>query len=163
MKDCSALVPKMCHRLIEARFVIAPVVAVLMLGGGCASSRMTADGRRAENIPLRSMAHNTHSPELGHVYVHKGGRTMQIVQALDGGVLVHPVVGTMELEWRGMAAVNDKMTIFIETPRNYVDDEYLQEGLYEYVGTYTYTSVRNARATVRRFREVKQATDSSSN
>ena len=163
MKDRSALVHKMCHRLIEARFVIAPVVAVLMLGGGCASSRMTADGRRAENIPLRSMAHNTRSPELGHVYVHKGGRTMQVIQSLDGGVLVRPVVGTMELEWRGMDAVNDKMTIFIETPRTYVDDEYLKEGLYEYVGTYKYTSVHNARATVRRFREVKQATDSSLN
>ena len=32
MKDRSALVYKMYHRLIEARFVIAPVVAALMVG-----------------------------------------------------------------------------------------------------------------------------------
>lgn len=105
------------------------------------------------------MAHNTRSPEVGHVYVHKGGRTMKVIQALEGGVLVHPVVGTMEFEWRGLDAVNDKMTIYVETQRKYVDDEYLKKGLYEYVGNYTYTSVHNVRATVRRFREVKSATE----
>ena len=36
---------------------------------------------------------------------------MKVIQALEGGVLARPVVGKMELGWRGQDAVNDKMTI----------------------------------------------------
>ena len=36
---------------------------------------------------------------------------MKVIQALEGGVLARPVVGKMELGWRGQYAVNDKMTI----------------------------------------------------
>lgn len=141
----------------------ALVLAVLMTCGGCAASRVTADGRRVENASLRAMAHNTRSPEIGKVYVHKGGRSMKVIQVLEKGVLVRPVVGDSELEWRGMAAVHDKMTIYVETPQTYFDDEFLRAGLYEFVGRYTYTSVRDARRTVRRFREVKAAQERPSN
>lgn len=84
---------------------------------------------------------------------------MKVVQSLEKGVLVRPVVGEMELEWRGVAAINDKMAIYVETPQKYVDDEFLKAGLYEYVGRYTYTAVHNVRATVRWFREVESATE----
>ncbi len=105
------------------------------------------------------MSHNTHSPEVGKIYVHKGGRTMNVIQTLEEGVLVHPVVGEMEFEWRGMATVNDKMTIYVETSQKYLDDEFLKVGLYEYVGRYTYTVIHDVRRTVRWFREVKSATE----
>lgn len=137
--------------------VFAFVSAVVMVCGGCASSRMTADGRRVERASLRSMSHNTRSPEHGKVYVHKGGRGMKVIQALEGGVLARPVVSKMELGWRGQDAVNDKMTIYVETSQKYLDDEFLKAGLYEYVGRYTYTAVHDVRRTVRWFREVESA------
>lgn len=84
---------------------------------------------------------------------------MKVIQALEGGVLAHPVVSEMELGWRGQDAVNDKMTIYVETSQKYLDDEFLKAGLYEYVGRYTYTSVHDVRRTVRWFREVKPATE----
>ncbi len=84
---------------------------------------------------------------------------MRVVQSLENGVLVCPVVGVMELEWRGLAAVNEKMTIYIETSKDYVDGEFLKAGFYEYVGRYTYTAVHDVRTTVRRFREVNAAED----
>lgn len=84
---------------------------------------------------------------------------MKVIQALEEGVLVRPVVGNMELEWRGLSAVNDKMTIYVETSQKYLDDEFLKAGLYEYVGRYTYTAIHDVRRTVRWFREVKSATE----
>ena len=84
---------------------------------------------------------------------------MKVIQSLEGGVLVHPAAGKMELEWRGVAAINDKMTIYVETAHEYVDDEFLKAGLYEYVGRYAYASVRDVRRTVRWFREVKSAAE----
>lgn len=82
---------------------------------------------------------------------------MKVIQALEGGVLARPVVGKMELGWRGQDAVNDKMTIYVETSQKYLDDEFLKAGLYEYVGRYTYTAVHDVRRTVRWFREVESA------
>ena len=72
---------------------------------------------------------------------------MKVIQALEGGVLAHPVVSEMELGWRGQDAVNDKMTIYVETSQKYLDDEFLKAGLYD------------VRRTVRWFREVKPATE----
>ena len=82
---------------------------------------------------------------------------MKVIQALEGGVLARPVVGKMELGWRGQDAVNDKMTIYVETSQKYLDDEFLKAGLYEYVGRYTHTAVHDVRRTVRWFREVESA------
>lgn len=82
---------------------------------------------------------------------------MKVIQALEGGVLARPVVGKMELGWRGQDAVNDKMTIYVETSQKYLVDEFLKAGLYEYVGRYTYTAVHDVRRTVRWFREVESA------
>lgn len=82
---------------------------------------------------------------------------MKVIQALEGGVLARPVVSKMELGWRGQNAVNDKMTIYVETSQKYLDDEFLKAGLYEYVGRYTYTAVHDVRRTVRWFREVESA------
>ncbi len=82
---------------------------------------------------------------------------MKVIQALEGGVLARPVVSKMELGWRGQDAVNDKMTIYVETSQKYLDDEFLKAGLYEYVGRYTYTAVHDVRRTVRWFREVESA------
>lgn len=140
-----------------ASYSLLLVVVLQSVCAGCASPRMTADGRQAKNVALRTMAHNTRTPTEGDVYIHKGGRTMLVIQSLEDGVLVHPVVGETEFEFRGMAAVDEKMTIYIETPRKYVDNEYLKAGLYEYVGSYVYTGVHDVRKTVRKFREVKEA------
>lgn len=127
--------------------------------GGCRSTYVAADGRIAENIALRAMAHNTRSPETGKIYVHKGGGGLKVIQALKGGVLVRPMVGNPELYFRGLSSYHEKMTIYIETPNSYIDDEYLRKGLYEYVGHYTYTAVDGARTTVRKFREVPMRTN----
>ena len=56
--------------------------------------------------------------------------------------------------WFCMRLYDEKMTIYVETSQDYIDNEYLRKGLYEYVGHYTYTAVSGAIATVRRFREV---------
>lgn len=134
--------------------IILTVIAVAVASAGCRSVRVAEDGRVAESMPLRAVAHNTRSPEMGKIYTHDGGRSMKVIQALKGGVLVRPVVGDFELEFRGRSAIDEKMTIYIETSCDYVDDEYLRRGLFEYNGRYTYTSVSGANVTVRSFREV---------
>lgn len=134
--------------------ILLTTIALVLAAAGCRSVPTAADGREAENIPLRAMAHNTRSPEMGKIYVHKGGRSLKVIQALKDGVLVHPMVGNTEFGFRGFAAFDEKMTIYVETSQDYIDNEYLRKGLYEYVGHYTYTAVSGAIATVRRFREV---------
>lgn len=126
---------------------------------GCATSRMSADGRRAESEALRSMAHCERSPQVGKIYAHNGGKGLRVLQAVNGGVLVRPYVGEWEFEFRGPDAIAGLLTIYVETPEIYVDGEYLREGLYEFVGRYEYSAVNDRRATVRKFREVKPASE----
>lgn len=133
------------------------VVVCLILANvfvGCHTILVAEDGRRVENISLRAMSHNTRSPEIGKTYIHRGGRSMKVIQVLNGGVLVQPVVGDMEFHFRCSVVFDEKMTIYIETRQMYADDEYLRKGLFEYVGHHTYVTVNDRVATVRKFREV---------
>lgn len=120
---------------------------------------VATDGRKVEDIPLRSMAHATRTPEIGKTYIHRGRRAMRVLQKLDGGVLVRPDIGIVEAEFRGVNAFREKMTIYVETTQDYVDDEYLHKGLFEYVGKYNYVTTVGAPMTVRKFREVPHLTD----
>lgn len=90
------------------------------------------------------------------MYIHKGGRDIKVFQVVDGGVLAFPVVRGEEIYFRGGAAINERMLIYIETPDEYVDDEFLRKGLYEYVGTYKYVTTLNASKSVRYFRKVPE-------
>lgn len=92
---------------VIANYLILIMVFVLT-SIGCRSIPIAADGRKAENIPLRAMAHNTRSPELGKIYVHNGGRSLKVIQVLKGGVLVHPMVGNIEFNFRGFVAFDEK-------------------------------------------------------
>ena len=139
--------------------ITASLIFVVALLAGCASARFAADGRQAENVSLRAMAHNTRTPEVGNIYIHKGGNSMKILQIIGAGVLVYPVVGDGELEWRGHHAIDEKMVIYVTTTDKYVDDEFLREGLYEYVGPFQYVKVNGATKTVRMFRKVPEKTE----
>lgn len=139
--------------------ITASLIFVVALLAGCASARFAADGRQAENVSLRAMAHNTRTPEVGKLYIHKGGRNMRVFQAADAGAIVEAVVGEMELELSGRAAIEEKLLIYVETSDKYVDGEFLREGLYEYVGPHKYTTVMDSTKTVRGFRKVPEKTE----
>ena len=48
--------------------IILTVIAVAVASAGCRSVRVAEDGRVAESMSLRAVAHNTRSPEMGKIY-----------------------------------------------------------------------------------------------
>jgi hypothetical protein len=93
--------------------------------------------------------------KLKTCYEHGNNSLMQVLQVLDGGVLVSPGYSFWEREAIASGEILEKkLNVFIETSDSYVDGEYLRQGYYEYVGTYVYTTVKDARATVRKYRKL---------
>ena len=48
--------------------IILTVIAVAVASAGYRSVRVAEDGRVAESMSLRAVAHNTRSPEMGKIY-----------------------------------------------------------------------------------------------
>jgi len=77
-------------------------------------------------------------------------RTLKVVQVCDDCVhVVHK-------------SYNGLRVAFIPSKNDYVTGSYLRPGLYEYVGPYTYTTIKDRNGnqtpnTIRLFKEVKQA------
>ncbi len=134
--------------------ILLAIVVGLICAGCHSYPKVTDDGKPIFNVSLKAMALNTSSPVIGRVYIHRG-RTIKVHQGVDGGVLAMPVVSEWDFGWDGVDAFNKPMMIFVETDKEYVDDEYLQDGFFEYVGTYRYISVNNVERTVRKFKEAK--------
>ncbi len=90
-------------------------------------------------------------PNLGDKFVHDGSRIVvfQVLQP-EGFVLAHK-----EIDLTNAGSVLDRgLTIRVDTTDDYVTDELLRPGVYEYVGVYTYETVNKVSSTVRMFKRV---------
>lgn len=85
---------------------------------------------------LIDCTHSSFSPVIGNVYKHDG-EFLQVFQVVEDGIMV-----------RG------DLNIFVETSKQYVDDEMLSAGQYEYVGPWTYETIEKKHRTIRRFKQV---------
>ena len=78
-------------------------------------------------------------PTIGNVYNHDG-EDFEVFQVLKDGVMV--------------SGDGYKLDFVVITSKGYVDDELLRPGKYEYVGPYTYETVKKKKRTIRCFKEV---------
>ena len=79
-------------------------------------------------------------PVIGEIYLHDGKR-LEVFQVIDDGVMVRGYAGDLD--------------IVVTSGRGYVDGEMLAAGKYEYVGPYTYETIKKAMRTIRLFKEVE--------
>lgn len=96
---------------------------------------------------LFDCAHSTFRPTVGVVYLHDG-KGLRIFQSINGAVMANVDISSSK-------SIFDNLDIIIETKMSYVDHELLAPGRYEYVGPYTYETVKKQMRTIRRFRQVK--------
>ena len=127
---------------------------------GCASNYprelvRTKYGCEISHMGLWDTTKSENRPELKKAYPHGNNKLLRVFQSLENGVLVKAEMSFWEKEnFKSGQLPEGKLNIFVETSDQYVDGEYLQAGLYEYKGIYTYTTTQNARATVRKFKRL---------
>ncbi len=98
--------------------------------------------------PLFNYIHSEFHPNAGTIYRHDG-RYLKVFQVIDGAVMVSVEIGAPA--WSSFGQLN----FIVETSRKYVDGEMLAPGKYEYVGPYTYETIRKEERTIRHFKEVE--------
>ena len=94
-------------------------------------------------------------PKLKTAYPHGNNKLLRVLQSFEGGVLVSAEMDFWEREnLKSGNLPEKKLNIYVETMDSYVDGEYLLPGFYEYIGIHTYTTIQNARASVRKYRKL---------
>ena len=172
-QDCIMLLEKSRRCQIVASVLLVLVVLLLMRGCGRPNSREVGNGpdntpmpvrrdalpspssqresalrfdaeamaRKVQPFPLCAINLRFQAPAEGSVWENRSG-TVKVIQTLEDGVLAC------------FESFDDVITIKVGTSRQYADGEYLAEGYYVASGKYSYTTTRNARATVFAFEEV---------
>lgn len=162
-QDCIMLLEKSRRCQIVASVLLVLVAFLLMRGCGRSNSQDTGDGtnntsvssrgkcisrfdaeamaRKVQPFPLCAINLRFQAPAEGSVWENRSG-TVKVIQTLEDGVLAC------------FETFDDVITIKVGTSRQYADGEYLAEGYYVASGKYSYTTTKNARATVFAFEEV---------
>ena len=136
------------------------VVLLSLIFAGCVSPypreyMRTQYGCEIADMGLWDTTKSENRPELKKAYPHGNNKLLRVFQSLENGVLVKAEMSLWEKEnFKSGQLPEGKLNIFVETSDQYVDGEYLQAGLYEYKGIYTYTTTQKARATVRKFKRL---------
>ena len=99
---------------------------------------------------LYQCAHSDAHPVVKVVYKHNGN-SLQVFQVLKDGVLVTIAEPKPSYVYDNRWGLN----IFVETSDEYVDNEFLRSGFYQYTGTYSYEAVNGSNRTVRRFKQLE--------
>lgn len=86
---------------------------------------------------LIDCTHSSFRPVIGTVYEHDGHH-LRVFQVVEDGVMV-----------------SGELDIFIETSHPHVTDEFLSAGQYEYIGPWTYRTIKEKLHTIRRFKQVE--------
>ena len=103
-------------------------------------------GKSAEDL-LFNCSKSTFHPSVGKVYQHDG-RGLRVFQSINDAVMVN-----VDLSMPG--SMFDRLDMRVDTKIPYVDGEALKPGRYEYVGPYTYETIKKQNRTIRRFRQVE--------
>jgi hypothetical protein len=135
------------------------VLLVTLFVIGCSTPRKTIEVKGDCTVSDKGLFDTTGSkyiPSLKTCYEHGDNSLLKVLQVVDGGVLVSPGYSFADVGLvRSGCTVPHRSNIFIKTEEEYVDGQSLRPGYYEYIGTYTYTTVQNARATVRMYRKLR--------
>ena len=109
--------------------------------------QVAKDQENNQCLLLLDCARTDYHPVVGEIYEHDG-KYLRVFQALEDGVMVNAVAAPH-------ISVFNCIDMVIETDEDYVDNELLLPGKYEYVGPYRYETINNKKRTIRAFREVE--------
>ena len=114
----------------------------------------TADVKNAQPIKeknqrflLLDCARTDYHPVVGEIYEHDG-KCLHVFQALEDAVMVNAVNAPQISPY-------NRIDMIVVTGEDYVDDEMLLPGKYEYIGPYRYETIEKRKRTIRAFREVE--------
>lgn len=144
MKDALRTIPRkhIVILLFIALFVLFKGVSAL---SGCGGKKLAipvvtrVDKRFALYQFLDS--YSREAPMRGVAYYHQGPGILTVLQSLPGGVLATSDTRSFE-------------GVFMITSREYVDNAFLANGYYVYVGMYTYQTLQGVTKKVHCFAEV---------
>lgn len=105
-----------------------------------------AKGGNEMTESLFNCSKSTFHPLVGNIYQHDG-KGLKIFQSIDGAVLVNVDVSASR-------SIFDYLNMRIDTKVPYVDGEFLKPGRYEFIGPYTYETIKKQTRTIRRFKQV---------
>ncbi len=104
--------------------------------------------------------HNqTSKPSKNFIYQYdknKANILLKVAQSLPDGVLVHAYVP--DYLWQYFRLSADK-NLLIKTTKTYADEDILESGYFEYIGTTSYTNLLGSINTVHTFKEIQNPTD----
>ena len=111
-----------------------------------------------KTISIFTIANQKIKPSKDYIYRYGYSETqnsdimLKVVQTLSDGVLVRADIPYHLWQYYRLSA--DK-NILIKTTKNYVDEDILENGYYEYVGVTSYTNIIGSKSTVHTFKEIK--------
>ena len=140
------------------KYILLLLLSIAMVG--CTTSRQLREkairevyGCKVSDKGLFDATSSSYHPSLKTCYEHGNNGFLKVIQSINGGVLVVPQYNA----WDSEIGNARKMNIFVETTDEYVDDESLRSGYYEFIGVYEYTTVEQKQARVRKFRKLPEA------
>ena len=110
----------------------------------------------SKSISIFTLSNQMIKPSKDYIYKYDKYQSnsvlLKVTQTLPDGVLVHAYVPAHLRQYFKLTA--DK-NILIKTTKTYADEDTLENGYYEYIGTTSYTNVLGSISTVHTFQEIQ--------